>query len=112
MTVEGMARSFHDCCWYRRQVSEGPRGPIEYEGTKRQVTLGHDGSPAKAVWLVITRTCGANPTSWYSISNAPVRTRLPLLIWLSGVRWAIEPCVEETKTELGMDQDEIRKYVG
>jgi SRSO17 transposase len=28
------------------------------------------------------------------------------------VRWAIEQCFEETKTELGMDQYEIRKYIG
>ena len=112
MTVEAVAHSFHDCLWYRRQVSEGTKGPIEYEFTKRQVTLYHDGYPAKTVWLVIKRTCGANPPYWYYISNAPVSTRLPLFIWLSGVRWAIEQCVEETKTELGMDQDEIRKYVG
>src|SRR5215831_609580 len=112
MTVAGVAHSFHDCFWYRRQVSEGTRGPIAYELTKRQVTLCHDGYPAKTVWLVIKRTCGANPTSWYYISNAPVSTRLPLFIWLSGVRWAIEQCVEETKTELGMDQYEIRKYIG
>jgi SRSO17 transposase len=28
------------------------------------------------------------------------------------VRWAIEQCFEETKTEWGMDQDELRKYLG
>jgi len=53
---------------------------------------------------VIKRTLGATPTYWYYISNAPVSTRLPLFVWLSGVRWAIEQCFEETKTELGMDQ--------
>jgi hypothetical protein len=30
---------------------------------------------------VIKRTCGANPTYWYYISNAPVSTRLPLFVW-------------------------------
>jgi SRSO17 transposase len=33
-------------------------------------------------------------------------------VWLSGVRWAIEQCFEETKTELGMDHYEVRKYPG
>jgi SRSO17 transposase len=33
-------------------------------------------------------------------------------VWLSGLRWAIEQCFEETKTELGMDQYEVRKYLG
>ena len=45
-------------------------------------------------------------------SNAPVSTPWRLLVWLSGVRWAIEQCFEESKTELGMDHYEIRKYVG
>jgi SRSO17 transposase len=112
MTVAAVAHGLHDCFWYRRRVSEGTKGPIEYEFTKRQVTLCHNGDPDKTVWLVIKRTCGANPTYWYYISNAPVSTRLPLFVWLSGVRWAIEQCFEETKTELGMDQYEIRKYMG
>jgi hypothetical protein len=33
-------------------------------------------------------------------------------VWLSGVRWAIEQGFEETKTELGMDHYEGRKYPG
>jgi len=33
-------------------------------------------------------------------------------VWLSGVRWAIEQGVEETKTALGMAHDEGRKYPG
>src|SRR5262249_8756510 len=62
--------------------------------------------------LVMKRTIGEHPSYWYYISNAPVSTRLPLFVWLSGVRWAIEQCFEETKTALGMDQYEIRKYTG
>ena len=58
------------------------------------------------------RTVGANPSSWDYISNAPVSTRLPLLVWLSGLHWAIEHCFEEAKTELGLDQYEVRKYLG
>jgi SRSO17 transposase len=37
---------------------------------------------------------------------------VPLFVWLSGVRWAIEQCYEEAKTELGMDHYEVRKYPG
>jgi SRSO17 transposase len=38
--------------------------------------------------------------------------RVPLFAWLSGVRWAIEQCYEEAKTELGMDHYEVRQYPG
>jgi SRSO17 transposase len=112
MTVEAVAKSLHDCFWYRRNVSEGTTGPIRYEFTKRQVTLCGDGVPTRTVWLVMKRTMGENPSYWYYISNAPLSARLPLFVWLSGLRWAIEQCFEETKTELGMDQYEVRKYLG
>jgi hypothetical protein len=95
-----------------RKVSEGTKGPIEYEFTKRRVTLCYDGLPAKPVWLVMKRTVGERPSYWYYVSNAPVSARLPLFVWLSGVRWAIEQCFEEAKSELGMDQYELRKYPG
>ncbi|MBW2557974.1 MAG: hypothetical protein JRD69_03930 [Deltaproteobacteria bacterium] len=32
--------------------------------------------------------------------------------WLSGVRWAIEQCFEEAKSDLGMDHYEVRKFPG
>jgi SRSO17 transposase len=110
--VETWAKRLHDCFWYRRKVSEGTKGPIEYEFTKRQVTLCGDGLPVRTVWLVMKRTVGANPSYWDYLSNAPVSARLPLFVWLSGLRWAIAQCFEEAKTDLGMDQDEVRTYPG
>jgi len=68
--------------------------------------------PYKAVWLVMKRTLGENPTYSYYISNASVSPRLRVFVWLSGIRWAIEQCFEETKLELGMDHYEIRQYPG
>jgi SRSO17 transposase len=112
LAVAVLAKSIHDCFWYRRKVSEGTKGPIEDECTKRQVMLCQESLPDKTVWLVMKRTLGETPTYSYYISNAPVSTRLRLLVWLSGMRWAIEQCVEETKRELGMDHYEIRKYPG
>ena len=111
-TVEAIAHSLHATFWYRRTVSAGTKGPIEYEFTKRRVTLCRDGLPDRAVWLVIKRTLGAEPSYWYYISNAPLCTRLPTFVWLSGMRWAIEQGFEEAKTELGMDHYEVRKYPG
>ena len=108
--VQVLAKSINDYFWYRRKVSEGTKGPIEYEFTKREIILSKNNNPAKVVWLIIKRTIGDNPTYYYYISNAPSSTRLELFVWLSGIRWVIEQCFEETKTELGMDQYEVRKY--
>lgn len=112
ITVASIAHNIHDFFWYRRKVSEGTKGPIEYEFTKRRVVLSRNGNPRKTVWLIIRRTMEKNPNYSYFLSNAPVSTRLKTFVWLSGLRWAIEQCFEETKGELGMDHYEVRKYRG
>ncbi len=70
------------------------------------------GLPQKTVWLLIRRTLGDDPQYSYFISNSSSSTRLKTLVWLSGLRWAIEQCFEESKTELGMDHYEVRKFIG
>ena len=98
--------------WYRRTVSEGTKGPSEYALARQRVTLCKEGLPERSVWLVIKRTVGAEPAYSYAISHAPASIPLGILVWLSGVRWAIEQCFAESKTALGMDHYEIRKYAG
>jgi SRSO17 transposase len=111
-TVAALAARLPTSSWYRRKVSEGTKGPIEYEFARQRVTLCKDGLPERTVWLVIKRTLGTEPTYSYSISNAPASTPLRTFVWLSGLRWAVEQCFEESKTELGMAHYEVRKYPG
>ena len=112
MRVDELAKNINDYFWYRRQVSEGTKGPIVYEFTRRQVILSNDGLPEETVWLLIRRTIGDNPEYSFFICNASSSIRLKTLVWLSGLRWSIEQCFEETKTELGMDHYEVRKFKG
>jgi SRSO17 transposase len=112
LSLMELAQSINDFFWYRRKVSEGTKGPIEYEFSKRRVVIAKDGLPTKEKWLVIKRTIGPKPSYSFFISNAPISSRLALFVWLSGVRWPIEQCFEEGKSELGMDHYEVRKYLG
>jgi SRSO17 transposase len=111
-TVAALAQAIPATFWYRRTVSEGTKGPITYEFARKRIMLCKEGQPTTAVWLLIKRTLGAHPRYWYYLSTAPMSAPLRLFVWLSGVRWAIEQCFEETKTELGMDHYEVRKYPG
>ena len=111
-TVAAVAATLPASRWYRRKVSEGTKGPITYEFARQRVTLCKDGLPNRTVWLVLKRTLGAEPLYTYAISNAPASTPFSTFVWLSGLRWAVEQCFEEGKTELGMDHYEVRKYGG
>src|SRR5499427_105906 len=110
--VATVAASLPASSWYRRKVSEGTKGPIVYEFARQRVTLCKGGLPDRTVWFVIKRTLGAAPSYTYAISHAPASTPLRTFVWLSGLRWAVEQCFEEGKTELGMDHYEVRKYAG
>jgi SRSO17 transposase len=112
ISIKSLAAGINNFFWYRRKVSEGAKGPIEYEFTKRRIVLSHEGLPGRTVWLLVRRTLSKEPQYSYFISNAPISVRLPTLVWLSGLRWSVEQCFEETKTELGMDQYEVRKFPG
>jgi len=107
-----LAASLPASSWYRRQVSEGTKGSIIYEFARHRVTLCKDGLPQRTVWLVIKRTTGGAKAYDYYISNAPASTPLRIFVWLSSMRWAIEQCFEEAKTELGMAHYEVRQYPG
>lgn len=110
--VYKLAANINNYFWYRRKVSEGTKGPVVYEYTRRKVIISVQGLPQKSVWLLIRRTLGKTPEYSYFICNAQNAVRLGLLIWLSGLRWAIEQSFEEAKSELGMDHYEVRKYTG
>jgi len=113
ITFEKLAKATNDYFWYRRTVSEGTKGPIAYEFMKKRVVLAKDGKPDRTVWLIVRRPIGGKITTYsYFISNAGRSTRLKTFVWLSGMRWAIEQCFEEAKTDLGMDHYEVRKYPG
>ena len=112
VTFEKIARGTNDYFWYRRTVSEGTKGPMTYEFMKKRVVLCKDGQPDRIVWLIVRRSLGEGATYSYFISNAGRSVRLKIFVWLSGVRWAIEQCFEEAKSNLGMDHYEVRKFPG
>ena len=111
-SVAALAASLPASRWYQRTVSEGTKGSIRYAFARQRVTLCKEGLPERPVWLVIKRSGGVEPTYSYYMSNAPVSTSLRTFVWLSGLRWAVEQCFAEGKTELGMDHYEVRKYAG
>jgi SRSO17 transposase len=111
-SVAAVAAGLPASSWYRRTVSEGTKGPLVYEFARQRLTLCKDGLPERTVWLVLKRPLGTEPTYTYYLSNAPVSTPLRTFVWLSSVRWAVEQCFEEGKTELGMAHYEGRKYPG
>jgi SRSO17 transposase len=112
ISLKELAKNTNKYFWYRRKVSEGTKGPIEYEFARHRIVLSDDNLPKKTVWLLVRRSLEDSDKYDFFISNISRSGRLNELIWLSGLRWSIEQSFRETKTELGMDHYEVRKFMG
>jgi len=71
ISIKTLAAGINDFFWYRRKVTEGAKGPIEYEFTERRVVLSFQGIPHKTVWLLVWRTIGEESQYSCFLSNAP-----------------------------------------
>ncbi|MGW2652028.1 IS701 family transposase, partial [Streptomyces sp. NPDC001393] len=46
------------------------------------------------------------------LAYAPLEATVQELVRVAGTRWAIEECFQAAKNECGLDQYEVRRYVG
>ena len=101
--------------WQRYRILEGSKGPLVAEFVTVRAVQGRDGLPGPAGWLVVRRplATGEEPAvSKYYLSNAPAATPERALVRVSGLRWPIEACFTEGKSEVGLDHYEVRTWHG
>jgi SRSO17 transposase len=112
--VEHWAQALPKKHWHRYVVHEGTKGPMAIEVAALRVTMVDDGLPGRDEWLVIRRPLGKAATdTWkYYRSNASPHTSAKTLARLTAWRWPVETVIEECKDELGLDQYEVRGWVG
>ena len=76
------------------------------------MTAVRQGLPGATVWLVIRRNVDDPTVVTFYLSNAPATTPLPMLVRMSGMRWAVECSFAESKGEVGLDHYETRSWLG
>lgn len=109
--VTQLAASLPADRWRRHTIKEGSKGPLVARFAAMRVIAVREGVPGPAVWLVLRRHVLTGELQTF-LSNAPADTRLTTLVRLSGMRWPIEPCFEDGKPDLGLGDDEGRRWRG
>ncbi len=95
--------------WQRYSQSLGTKGERFFDWAR--LPLVHQGIVDDRHWLVVRR-CLDDPTELaYYLVYAPPATPLPIMVLAIGARWRIEEDLEATK-DLGLDQSEVRSYLG
>jgi SRSO17 transposase len=107
-TVAALATS-PACAWTPVVLAEGAKGPIRAEVAALRVTPAVGGLPrATPVWLFLRRLEDGQVK--YAFSNAPADTPLAALCRAATLRWPIEQCFQDGKSQVGMDHYEHRSW--
>jgi len=95
--------------WKPVVVAEGAKGPIIAKVARIRVYLSRDGLPVgDQQWLFLRQNDDSKIK--YAISNAPKKISLSEMVEASNMRWPIEQCFQEGKSQVGMDWYEHRSW--
>lgn len=107
-TVGNIAKSKR-CSWSKVVLAEGAKGPIIAEVACLRVYPSINGLPQDSpVWLFLRRSTDGQIK--YALSNAPEDTPLSELCKAAIMRWPIEQCFQDGKSQVGMDHYEHRSW--
>jgi SRSO17 transposase len=98
--------------WEHFRVKDGEKGPMIWQAKRIDFWIKDErGLPTGPYHLVITRPRKKSEEVKYFLSNAPPGTSLEVLLIVAFSRWRIERMFEDSKSELGMNHFEVRKYL-
>lgn len=96
--------------WQKLSAGQGAKGERYYQW---QAIVINSGSPdGWERWLLLRRSVKEPEKVSYYIAFGRKETSLEELAKAAGSRWIIETCFETSKGELGLDQYQLRSYVG
>src|SRR5262249_6644515 len=95
--------------WQRLSAGEGSNGPrwVDWAALRRPCC-----ERGWQRWLLLRRKVDKPTELAYYRVFAPQRTTLQEVVQVAGTRWAVEECFETAKGEVGLDQYEVRSWVG
>jgi len=111
LTVAAVAQTVPATAWQRLTIKEGAKGPLVADFACLRVVAVRQALPGPDRWLILRRHPQTGDIKYY-LSNAPRHTTIHTFAWLSGMRWPVESCFEESKQELGMGDYQVRSWTG
>jgi SRSO17 transposase len=111
MRADAWAARLPRSAWQRFTVSDGEKGPIQVRAVKARVyTPRPRGKVERPEILVVVRNDRDNRTWTYFASDT--KTRLKELVRVGSCRHGIEQSLNLGKGEVGLDEYEVRSWVG
>jgi SRSO17 transposase len=112
LRVDELMQQLPKGAWSTHTVKAGAKGPIRARLAFVRAVAARDGLPGPDLWVVLRESLGEPRELKVFLSNAPADTPPAELVRPSGMRWSIESCFEEAKSNLGMAQYQTRSWRG
>lgn len=97
--------------WQRFVVRAGEKGPLEVDAVMTRVQTMQDDRVGPEERLVVTRSVADPSEVWYRLAD-PGELTLEEAVRAGGERHRAEQALQEGKGEVGLDQYEVRSWVG
>lgn len=95
--------------WQRLSCGAGAKGQREYDWAL--VTWPHYEQASHMRGWLVRRSLDGQEHAFYFV-YAPRGTSLAKIVQVAGSRWAVEECFEQAKQETGLDEYEVRSWLG
>ena len=96
--------------WFEESCGSGSKGERIYDWLIMDINPGMTDGCKRS--MLIRRSKSAPKELKAYICFAPVDTPRKKLVQTAGIRWTVETCFKESKSEVGLDQYEVRSYGG
>ena len=110
VSVSSILKNLPEEGWVEASCGDGSKGARVYDWLIWEIN-----APPKEGWKrwMMVRRSKTDPKDIRAyICGAPSETTHQKLIEVAGTRWTVESCFKESKSEVGLDQYEVRSYDG
>jgi SRSO17 transposase len=109
-TVKAVVDRWPASRWQSLTGAEGEKGLITYDCACQRIVESRNGLPGPEAWLLARRSLSEPAEIAYFLSNAPADMPLLKLAQVASTRFTVEQCIEEAKSETGLDEYEVRYW--
>ena len=106
--ISGIMKNLPEEGWFGASCGDGSKGARVYDWLTLPINPGTTEGFERS--LLIRRSKGDPTDQRAYVCFAPIETPRQRLAEVAGSRWTVETCFKEGKSEVGLDEYEVRKY--
>jgi len=110
-TARERAAALPAAAWQTITVAAGAQGWRTYRFAVERRRETRDREPGQVLWVVYRENLDGSEARYY-FADAPADTRLATLARVAAARWPIETEFETEKSDIGLDEYEVRGWAG